>query len=65
MARKYVPARRSQIMSSRTRYLNEMKKTEEDIQPIDIEMWKSAEAKRERKNVKRLANATVSSSTHT
>ncbi len=54
--RKYVTARRSQIVSSRKRMLEEMKRTEEDIQPIDIEFWKAAEAKRERKNAKRLAN---------
>lgn len=53
--RKYVTARRSQIVSSRKSMLEEIKRTEEDIQPIDIEQWKAAEAKRERKNAKRLA----------
>ncbi len=56
MSRKYVTARRSQIVSSRKRMHEEMKRTEEDIQPIDVEQWKAAEAKRERKNAKRLAN---------
>jgi len=56
MSRKYVTARRSQILSSRKRMHEEMKKTEEDVQPIDIEFWKAAEAKRERKNAKHLAN---------
>ena len=57
MARKYVTARRSQVACSHVRYMMEMKKSEEDIQPIDVEIWKAAEAKRERKNAKRLANA--------
>jgi hypothetical protein len=56
VSRKYVTARRSQIVSSRKRMHEEMKRTEEDIQPIDVEQWKAAEAKRERKNAKRLAN---------
>ena len=56
MARKYVTARRSQVVSSHKRMHEEMKRTEEDIQPNDIEQWKAAEAKRERKNAKRLAN---------
>lgn len=46
--------RLSQIKSSRKRYLEEMKRTEEDIQPSDIEQWQKAEEKRQRKNSKRL-----------
>ena len=56
MGRKYATARRSQIISSRKRMSEEMKRTEEDVQPIDVEQWKAAEAKRDRKNAKRLAN---------
>ena len=43
--------------ASSKRYLEEMKKTEEDIQPSDIEQWQAAEAKRKRKNAKRLGHA--------
>lgn len=46
--------RPSQIKSSLKRLDEEMKKTEEDIQPSDIEQWKKAIEKRERKNIKRL-----------
>ena len=56
MGKKYVTTRPSQAKSSRKRYLEEVKRTEEDIQPSDIEQWKIAEAKRNRKNAKRLAH---------
>lgn len=54
MGSKYNTVRNSQIRSSYKRYENEMKRTEEDIQPSDIEQWKKAVEKRNRKSGKRL-----------
>lgn len=54
MGRKFVLARRSQIVSSIKRHNEEMSRTEEDVQPIDIEFWKKAQEKQNRKNGKRL-----------
>lgn len=54
--RKFVTARRSQVVSSYRRMHEQMQKTEEDIQPIDIEFWTKAEEKRQRKAIKRLRN---------
>lgn len=54
MAKKYVTTRPSQTKSSRNRYLEEMKRTEEDIQTHDVDQWKKAIEKRKRKELKRM-----------
>lgn len=54
MGAKYNTVRNSQIRSSEKRYNDEMKRTEENIQPSDVEQWKKAIEKRQRKNNKRL-----------
>ena len=54
MGAKYNTVRNSQIRSSEKRYEEKMKRTEEDIQTHDVDQWKKAEEKRQRKNIKRL-----------
>ena len=54
MGRKFKTSRNSQIQSSNKRYGEEMKRTEEDIQTHDVEQWKKAIEKRNRKNGNRL-----------
>lgn len=54
MGSKYTTVRNSQIRSSYKRYEEKMKRTEEDIQTHDVDQWKKAEEKRQRKNIKRL-----------
>lgn len=54
MGRKFKTVRNSQIRSSHKRYEEEMKRTEEDIQTHDVEQWKKAIEKRNRKNGNRL-----------
>lgn len=54
MGRKYTTVRNSQIRSSHKRYEEEMKRTEEDIQTHDVDQWKNAIEKRNRKEHKRM-----------
>ena len=54
MGRKFKTVHNSQIRSSHKRYEEEMKQTEEDIQTHDVEQWKKAIEKRNRKNGNRL-----------
>ena len=54
MGRKFKTVHNSQIRSSHKRYEEEMKRTEEDIQTHDVEQWKKAIEKRNRKNGNRL-----------
>ena len=54
MSRNFKTIRNSQIRSSIKRLDEEMKRTEEDIQTHDVDQWKKAEEKRQRKNIKRL-----------
>ena len=54
MGRKFKTVRNSQIRSSHKRYEEEMKRTEEDIQTHDVDQWKKAIVKRNKKNNKRI-----------
>ena len=54
MGRKFKTVHNSQIRSSHKRYEEEMKQAEEDIQTHDVEQWKKAIEKRNRKNGNRL-----------
>lgn len=54
MGSKYKTVRNSQIRSSTKRLDEEMKRTEEDIQTHDVDQWKKAIEKRNKKNNKRL-----------
>ena len=54
MGRKFKTVHNSQIRSSHKRYEEEMKQTEEDIQTHDVEQWKKAIEKHNRKNGNRL-----------
>ena len=54
MGRKFKTVHNSQIRSSHKRYEEEMNRTEEDIQTHDVEQWKKAIEKRNRKNGNRL-----------
>lgn len=54
MGMKFKTVRNSQIRSSIKRLDEEIKRTEEDIQTHDVDQWKKAIEKRNRKNGKRL-----------
>lgn len=53
MAKKYVAARRSQVISSRKRYALDIKKIN-DVTSADEAAFEKAQERRERRNAKRL-----------